>query len=137
MTWSRNCRLFYGEQVLGAYLPVDRISSVIFNELGWRGWVSMELFNSSMEHTDSQVPSQHAERGFRSWQKLAADFPAILKGRPTEEEMTQARGAREQMEANELEAVRIKEAAAALKAEQESPKEATFGEKAANRKGAH
>lgn len=45
MSWSRNCRLFYGEKEYGAYLPIREIAETIFHKLGFDGWVSLELFN--------------------------------------------------------------------------------------------
>lgn len=38
-------------------------------EWGYRGWVSMELFNRSMMDPDEGVPGQHARRGAASWKK--------------------------------------------------------------------
>ena len=55
MTWSRNCRLFYGEKERGAYLPVERVAEVIFRDLGYEGWVSMELFHARMADPDPDV----------------------------------------------------------------------------------
>ena len=54
MSWSRNCRLFYGEKEYGAYLPIREIAETIFHKLGFDGWVSLELFNrrsKSLPHT--------------------------------------------------------------------------------------
>lgn len=45
MSWSRNCRLFYGEREYGAYLPIRDIAETFFQALGFEGWVSLELFN--------------------------------------------------------------------------------------------
>ena len=73
MSWSRNCRLFYGEEDRGAYLPVRQVAEVIFNILRYRGWVSMEFFNRSMFDPGPDVPAQHARRAFESWMKLARD----------------------------------------------------------------
>ena len=74
MSWSRNCRLFYGEGDRGAYLPIYEIVSVIFHQLGYDGWVSLELFNRRMEDPDEQVPEELARRGVISWNKLARDM---------------------------------------------------------------
>ncbi|KAF7317653.1 Sugar phosphate isomerase [Mycena kentingensis (nom. inval.)] len=65
MQWSRNARLFPAE----GYLPVDKVARVIF-DLGWSGWVSLEVFNRSMTDPDPSVPRVHAERGMRSWEIL-------------------------------------------------------------------
>ncbi|KAI2638410.1 xylose isomerase-like TIM barrel [Xylaria nigripes] len=87
MSWSRNCRLFYGEEDRGAYLPVTEISRAIFQGLGFEGWVSMELFNRRMGDTDTVVPTELASRGAVAWAKLIRDMelrteePAVEMGR--------------------------------------------------------
>ncbi|KAI1324664.1 xylose isomerase-like TIM barrel [Xylariaceae sp. FL0255] len=74
MSWSRNCRLFYGEKDRGAYLPIMELSRAIFHGLGFEGWVSMELFNKRMGDTDPTVPQELASRGATSWAKLVRDM---------------------------------------------------------------
>lgn len=74
MSWSRNCRLFYGEKERGAYLPVVELSKAIFHGLGFEGWVSLELFNRRMSDTDEDVPRELASRGAVSWAKLVQDM---------------------------------------------------------------
>ncbi|KAI0881387.1 xylose isomerase-like protein [Annulohypoxylon maeteangense] len=74
MSWSRNCRLFYGEKDRGAYLPVIEISRAIFHGLGFEGWVSMELFNRRMSDEDEAVPHELASRGAVAWMKLVKDM---------------------------------------------------------------
>lgn len=74
MSWSRNCRLFYGEETRGAYLPVQGILRAIVERLGFSGWVSAELFNESLTLTDPSVPEEHARRAAFSWQKIVNDF---------------------------------------------------------------
>lgn len=74
MSWSRNCRLFYGEEDRGAYLPVADISRAIFHGLGFEGWVSMELFNRRMSDADEIVPLELASRGSVAWAKLVKDM---------------------------------------------------------------
>jgi len=82
MSWSRNCRLFYGEKSRGAYLPVEKIARAFFHGLGFEGWVSLELFNRRMGDEGPDVPDELARRGAISWDKLARDmrFPAPLPG---------------------------------------------------------
>ena len=70
MSWSRNCRLFYGETERGAYLPVRAITDAIINDLGFQGWVSMELFNRSMADPAPSTPEEHARRGAAAWKKM-------------------------------------------------------------------
>ncbi|RYP84400.1 hypothetical protein DL769_001189 [Monosporascus sp. CRB-8-3] len=74
MSWSRNCRLFYGERERGAYLPITQISQAIFQGLGFEGWVSMELFNRRMSDEDETVPRELAHRGAIAWGKLVRDM---------------------------------------------------------------
>jgi 4-hydroxyphenylpyruvate dioxygenase len=74
MSWSRNCRLFYGEQDIGAYLPVKDIARAILKDLGYQGWVSAELFNRLMACPDAEVPEQLARRGAMGWKKLVKDL---------------------------------------------------------------
>lgn len=73
MSWSRNCRLFYGEKERGAYLPVKEVARAIFQGLGFRGWVSMELFNRTLAIPDPKIPAEHAWRAAESWKKLVKD----------------------------------------------------------------
>ncbi|KAI0099996.1 xylose isomerase-like TIM barrel [Hypoxylon sp. NC0597] len=74
MSWSRNCRLFYGEKDRGAYLPITEISRAIFQELGFEGWVSMELFSRRMSDAEGIVPRELASRGAVAWSKLIKDM---------------------------------------------------------------
>ncbi|KAL1889568.1 hypothetical protein Sste5346_008817 [Sporothrix stenoceras] len=77
MSWSRNCRLFYGEEK--AYLPVLQIARTFFHGIGYNNdWVSLELFNRRMSETDSVVPEELARRGALSWQRLQRDLAASM-----------------------------------------------------------
>jgi 4-hydroxyphenylpyruvate dioxygenase len=70
MSWSRNARLFMYEQEKGGYLPVEDVARAILVDLGYKGWVSMELFSRTMAEPGGEVPRQHAQRGIASWKKL-------------------------------------------------------------------
>ena len=72
MSWSRNCRLFYGER--DAYLPIKAILKAILVDLGFQGWVSAELFNRSLTGSNPDVPEAHAQRAAVSWRKIVDDF---------------------------------------------------------------
>ena len=76
MDWSRNARLFPLEMTRGAYLPIVAIMNAIVRPkpdgLGYRGWLSMELFSRSTEDKDDSVPKQHAQRGCEAWKALNA-----------------------------------------------------------------
>jgi 4-hydroxyphenylpyruvate dioxygenase len=48
MNWSRNARAFIYEKDRGAYLPVEQVAQALIKGLGYKGWVSMELFSRTM-----------------------------------------------------------------------------------------
>ncbi|KIW18420.1 hypothetical protein PV08_02708 [Exophiala spinifera] len=70
MTQSRNCRIFPCEPQHGGVLPVVEVAKAVF-ALGYRGWVSMEVFHVDMWRKDSSVPEEWARRGMASWRKVA------------------------------------------------------------------
>ncbi|KAF2799961.1 xylose isomerase-like protein [Melanomma pulvis-pyrius CBS 109.77] len=82
MSWSRNCRLFYGESGRGAYLPVRKVAEAIIKDIGFEGWVSMELFNRVMERRDHGVVEELAERAGESWVRLVEDLALDVEVRP-------------------------------------------------------
>ncbi|CAK7235152.1 hypothetical protein SBRCBS47491_009194 [Sporothrix bragantina] len=65
MTQSRNCRVFPGE---GA-LPVFEVAKAVF-DLGFSGWVSMEVFHTDHWDTRPSVPDEWARRGMASWRRV-------------------------------------------------------------------
>ncbi|PBL00734.1 sugar phosphate isomerase [Armillaria gallica] len=67
MMWSRNARLFPCESDRGGYLPVDKVAKVLFEDIGYRGWISMEVFSRTMSEPGKEVPREHAQRGMKSW----------------------------------------------------------------------
>jgi 4-hydroxyphenylpyruvate dioxygenase len=70
MSWSRNARCFPFEST--AYLPVIEALKAITGEegLGYKGWVSYELFSRTMADPSPECPMIHAQRGIESWRKL-------------------------------------------------------------------
>ncbi|TQV96937.1 hypothetical protein V2A60_000425 [Cordyceps javanica] len=74
MSWSRNCRLFYGEDHLGGYLPIKRILQTVVHGLGYRGWMSFEVFHRRLLEGDDAIPEQFAARASRSWAELVRDL---------------------------------------------------------------
>jgi 4-hydroxyphenylpyruvate dioxygenase len=73
MSWSRNSRLFICEEERGGYLPVLQVLRAICDEetgLGYKGWISAELFNRSLVEEGDDVPREHAERCMESWWKV-------------------------------------------------------------------
>ncbi|KID83489.1 3-dehydroshikimate dehydratase [Metarhizium guizhouense ARSEF 977] len=74
MSWSRNARLFYGEDTHGAYLPVRAILSAIVTGLRWEGWLSFEVFNRELFNPDPRIPRLMAQRAARSWNKMVSEL---------------------------------------------------------------
>ncbi|CAG8254175.1 unnamed protein product [Penicillium salamii] len=70
INWSRNARLFMYEEAQGGYLPVEEVVRVVVEELGYKGWMSLELFSRSVAEPGVQVPVDHAQRGIRSYRKM-------------------------------------------------------------------
>ncbi|KAI5475358.1 hypothetical protein MNV49_001589 [Pseudohyphozyma bogoriensis] len=67
MSWSRNY-----EEARGAHMPIEKICKA-FVDTGFKGWVSFELFNRFMSvpaEETPDLPTEHAERGFKSWLTL-------------------------------------------------------------------
>jgi 4-hydroxyphenylpyruvate dioxygenase len=73
MSWSRNCRLFYGESKQGAYLPVQAILTTLVKGLGFTGWLSFEVFNRQLAEERKGVPEEMARRAAASWEKMVRD----------------------------------------------------------------
>lgn len=71
MSWSRNARLFPFEESRGGYLPILDIARVLFDDLGYRGWVSLELFSRTLADPDPFTPADHARRGIESYHKMS------------------------------------------------------------------
>ncbi|KAM0755372.1 xylose isomerase-like protein [Meredithblackwellia eburnea MCA 4105] len=72
MVWSRNCRIYPCEPEHGGILPCVEIAKAIF-ETGFRGWCSMEVFHPGLYEEGEQVSWDWAERGMRSWEKMAKE----------------------------------------------------------------
>ncbi|KAJ5924073.1 hypothetical protein N7466_008260 [Penicillium verhagenii] len=71
MSWSRNSRLFPFEESRGGYLPILDVAKVFFEDLGFRGWVSLELFSRTLANPDPFTPADHACRGIDSYYKMS------------------------------------------------------------------
>jgi 4-hydroxyphenylpyruvate dioxygenase len=72
MSWSRNARLFAFEE--GGYLPVLDVTKAIIQGLGYKGWVSMELFSRTMAEPGEAVPAEHARRAAIAWVKVQKEI---------------------------------------------------------------
>ncbi|KIX04599.1 uncharacterized protein Z518_05469 [Rhinocladiella mackenziei CBS 650.93] len=71
MTQSRNCRIFPCEPHYGGTLPALDVAKSIF-DMGYRGWVSMEVFHIDMWKRDPSIPGEWARRGMASWREVTA-----------------------------------------------------------------
>ena len=67
--WSRNCRLFPLESQRGAFLPVAQYARAVIST-GYAGDLSLEVFNASLHNSGSNVPRDHAMRGYAALMKL-------------------------------------------------------------------
>lgn len=73
MSWSCNARLFPCEPQRGGYLPVMDIVRAVLR-MGYRGWISMELFSRTTGEADFTVPKDHARRGSESWKRMSKEL---------------------------------------------------------------
>lgn len=69
LTWSRNTRPFPLEEELGAYMPVVQVAHAWLVQKGWKGYVSLEVFDWRMRD-EARRPVDNAARGMNSWKKL-------------------------------------------------------------------
>ncbi|KAL4932465.1 sugar phosphate isomerase/epimerase family protein [Aspergillus undulatus] len=65
-TWSKHARPFPLEKEFGAYTPVLDVVRAWIVEAGFKGWVSMEIFDWRMRDADYGIGTA-AERGWKSW----------------------------------------------------------------------
>jgi 4-hydroxyphenylpyruvate dioxygenase len=76
MQWSRNGRIFPFEPENGGFMPAHEILRTAVFELGFRGWVSMEMFHASMAEPTPGLPAKQGERAMRSWKKIVEKLSA-------------------------------------------------------------
>ena len=74
LKWARECRLFPFEEYRGGFLPMKQMVTAILGQLGFRGWVSLELFSRSTENKNPTTPAQHARRAKEFWRKLMREI---------------------------------------------------------------
>jgi sugar phosphate isomerase/epimerase len=82
-TWSKHARPFPLEHDHGAYLPITEIAEAWILEIGYKGWVSMEIFDRGMRDRHSQ-PESAAMRGMKSWRTLQKELESVSKARTTQ-----------------------------------------------------
>ncbi|CEL00478.1 Putative Sugar phosphate isomerase [Aspergillus calidoustus] len=83
LPWSRGHRLFPLEQARGGYMPVELVAAAVL-ATGYKGPISLEVFNHSLNQAGGNVPGGHATRGLASLQKLltiATKLPPFWRGR--------------------------------------------------------
>ncbi|KAJ5939304.1 hypothetical protein N7466_002438 [Penicillium verhagenii] len=72
-TWSRHARPFPYEQDRGAYLPITEIAKAWIVDTGFKGWISLEIFDRSMRDQSSKIETA-ASRGIESWRTLQKEL---------------------------------------------------------------
>lgn len=68
-TWSKHARPFPLETEFGGYTPVTDVARAWLVDTGFKGWVSMEIFDRRMRD-EAYNPETAAARGWRSWEKV-------------------------------------------------------------------
>lgn len=58
------------EEARGGYLPVEDVVRAVVEELGYKGWMALELFSRTVAVHGDQVPAEHAQRGIQSYRKM-------------------------------------------------------------------
>jgi len=69
LVWSRNTRPFPLESEIGGYLPIGEVFRAILAEGGFKGWVSLEVFDWRLREGQF-MPEDAAQRGWKSWIEL-------------------------------------------------------------------
>ncbi|KAK9480979.1 xylose isomerase-like protein [Lipomyces japonicus] len=70
MTWSRNARLFPYETAYDGYLPVEELVKSWIFDLGYRGWISLEVYHRDLTDPSPELPTQYAHRAVKSWETM-------------------------------------------------------------------
>lgn len=65
-SWGRRFPL---EVEKGAYFPMRDVTMLWLKELGWKGWVSMEIFNRELRD-EATLPEDKARKGMESWRRV-------------------------------------------------------------------
>lgn len=94
MSWSRNARLFPFEQP--GYLPILPVLKAITDDLGFKGWISLEVFHRVLAEPQHTLPLELAQRAGTSWRKLVRIMGWNADARRIEEDITVDSGLPEQ-----------------------------------------
>ncbi|KAJ5824760.1 hypothetical protein N7447_007100 [Penicillium robsamsonii] len=76
LPWSRSHRLYPLEQSRGGYLPVELVAAAVL-ATGYRGPISLEVFNASLNQPGQNVPMEHASRGINGLRLLCETAKSI------------------------------------------------------------
>ncbi|KAJ9657490.1 hypothetical protein H2198_004251 [Neophaeococcomyces mojaviensis] len=68
-TWSKHARPFPGETELGGYFPVGEFLRLCVEEKGFKGWISIEIFDRRMKVSGHSM-EEAAKRARKSWESL-------------------------------------------------------------------
>ncbi|KAJ5657395.1 uncharacterized protein N7484_001044 [Penicillium longicatenatum] len=69
LPWSRSHRLYPLEQSRGGYMPVELVAAAVLGT-GYKGPISLEVFNASLNKAGDDIATTHAVRGMDSLKKL-------------------------------------------------------------------
>lgn len=69
LPWSRGHRLYPFEVSRGGYMPVELVAAAVL-ATGYKGPISLEVFNNSLNEPGDDIPVSHAKRGMTGLQKL-------------------------------------------------------------------
>lgn len=69
LPWSRGHRLFPFEGSKGGYMPVELVAAAVL-ATGYKGPLSLEVFNNSLNVPGTHVAPEHARRGITGLRKL-------------------------------------------------------------------
>ncbi|KAJ5263224.1 hypothetical protein N7478_010829 [Penicillium angulare] len=78
LPWSRSHRLYPMEESRGAYMPVELVAAAVL-ATGYKGPLSLEVFNTSLNQGGDDVAGSHADRGMEGLKRL---FEAATKLAP-------------------------------------------------------
>lgn len=70
LPWSRGHRLYPFEASWGGYMPVELVTAAVL-ATGYKGPISLEVFNKTLDEPGDDIPVSHANRGIIGLQKLA------------------------------------------------------------------
>lgn len=76
LPWSRGHRLYPFEKARGGYMPVELVAAAVL-ATGYKGPLSLEVFNNSLNESGDEIPESHAKRGIAGLQKLVEVVKAL------------------------------------------------------------